>query len=553
MGKVNLKNHRAFLCAVLAAIAAAALRQIGFRAEPPFDWLCPFFRYVIYIVLFTAWGISVRGRIIQSQVRRYLTAISVLMVFWVTDRTIRYIIAEDPWVLRHLWYLYYLPMLFIPMLAVFVALSLGKPENYRLPNWTKLIYIPTTVLFLLVLTNDLHQLTFVFPADEAVWANVYDHSIVYYLEVGWMILCALTALGAMLIKCRIPHSHRVLILPFVPVLLAMIYGVLDIVQLPLQKALAGDITVVLCLLFTATLEICIQCSLIQSNSRYGELFRESTLAAQIVDRDYTVRYASKNAPEIPADKMREAEAGPAALTEGIQVHNMPVDGGRVVWTEDISQLLRLRESLEDQQDELQERRALLRSEYDQEREHKTIEEQNRLYDLLQTRTQSQLNQIDRLVRTYEKTDGAEEKNQILAHIVVLGSFIKRRKDFVLSIDSAPVISEEKLTSALRESYHALTLLGVDGAFLVQTGKEYLPGDLLARGYDFFEDVIETGLDTLRALNVQVRPAGGRLRMNILLDCDADFTHLSGKYPQVRIDGEDGETMLVLPLEGGGGV
>ena len=451
MVKANLKNHRTFLCAVLAVIAAATLRQLGFRAEPPFDWLCPFFRSVIYIVLFTAWGISVHRRIIQSQVRRYLTAISVLMVFWVTARTIRYIIAEDPWVLRHLWYLYYLPMLFIPMLAVFVALSLGKPENYRLPNWTKLIYIPTTVLFLLVLTNDLHQLTFVFPADEAVWANVYDHSIVYYLAVGWMILCALTALGAMLIKCRIPHSHRVLILPFVPVLLAMIYGVLDIVQLPLQKALAGDITVVLCLLFTATLEICIQCSLIQSNSRYGELFRESTLAAQIVDRDYTVRYASKNAPEIPADKMREAEAGPAALTEGIQVHNMPVDGGHVVWTEDISQLLRLRESLEDQQDELQERKALLRSEYDQEREHKTIEEQNRLYDLLQTRTQSQLNQIDRLVRTYEKTDGAEEKHQILAHIVVLGSFIKRRKDFVLSIDSAPVISEEKLTSALRES------------------------------------------------------------------------------------------------------
>ncbi len=364
-----------------------------------------------------------------------------------TARTIRHIIAEDPWALRHLWYLYYLPMLFIPLLAVFVALSLGKPENYRLPNWTKLIYIPTAVLLLLVLTNDLHQLAFVFPADETVWANVYAHSIVYYLAVGWMLLCALAALGAMLVKCRIPHSHRVLILPFVPFLLAMIYGVLDIVQLPLQKALAGDITVVLCLLFTATLEICIQCSLIQSNTRYGELFRESTLAAQIVDRDYTVQYAAKNAPKIPVEKMREAEAGPAALTEGIQVHNMPVDGGHAVWTEDISQLLRLRESLEDQQDELQERKALLQSEYDQEREHRIIEEQNRLYDLLQARTQSQLNQIDRLVRTYEKTDGAEEKHQILDHIVVLGSFIKRRKDFVLSIDSAPVISEKKLTRA----------------------------------------------------------------------------------------------------------
>ena len=65
-------------------------------------------------------------------------------------------------------------MLFIPLLCVFVALSLGKPENYRLPKWTSLLYIPTTLLLLLVLTNDLHQLVFVFPADAAAWLDT-DH------------------------------------------------------------------------------------------------------------------------------------------------------------------------------------------------------------------------------------------------------------------------------------------------------------------------------------------------------------------------------------------
>ena len=558
MAKANLKKHSAFLYAVLAVFAAVVLRQIGFRSEDPLDGICSFLRSVIYIELFAAWGISVRSRIIQSQVRRYLTAVSALMVFWVMVRTVRYLFAEDPWALRHLWYLYYLPMLFIPLLAVFVALSLGKPENFRMPKWTSLLYIPTTLFMLLVLTNDLHQLAFEFPADAVIWMNDYQHGIGYFLAVGWAFVCALTALVTMVIKCRIPHSRRILMLPFVPVGLAVIYAalwvfrMLGIFQLAWLNVIAGDMTVVYCLLITAALESCILCGLIQSNTRYGKLFRESTLAVQIVDRDYAVRYAAKNAPEIPADKMREAETGPVALTEGIQVHNMPVDGGHAVWTEDISQLLRLRESLENQQDELRERKALLKSEYDQEKEHKMIEEQNRLYDLLQTRTQSQLNQIDRLVRKYEKTSDAGEKHQILAHIVVLGSFIKRRKDFVLSIDSAPVISEKKLTSALRESFRALRLLGVEGAFLVQTGKEYVPGELLARAYDFFEDVIETGLDSLRTLNVQVRPVGGRLRINILLDCDTDFTPLGVKYPQVRIDAEDSETMLVLPLEGGGG-
>lgn len=81
VSKSRLRSHSAFLYALLAVIAAAVLRQGGFRTQDPLGWLCAFLRSVIYIGLFTAWGISVRRRIIQSQVRRYLTAISVLMVF----------------------------------------------------------------------------------------------------------------------------------------------------------------------------------------------------------------------------------------------------------------------------------------------------------------------------------------------------------------------------------------------------------------------------------------------------------------------------------------
>ena len=68
-------------------------------------------------------------------------------------------------------------MLFIPLLTVFVALSLGKPERFRLPSRTALLYIPTAALLLLVLTNDLHQLEFVFPPDAAVWGNDYHYAV----------------------------------------------------------------------------------------------------------------------------------------------------------------------------------------------------------------------------------------------------------------------------------------------------------------------------------------------------------------------------------------
>ena len=226
MQKVNLKKHGALLCAFLAVAAAAVLRQIGFCVNEQLDQFFTILRAAIYIGLFVAWGISVRSRIIQPQVRRYLTAVSALMIFWMTVRSIRYSLEEALWVMRHLWYLYYLPMLFIPLLAVFIALSLGKPESFRLPKWTVLLYIPTAALLLLVLTNDLHQLVFRFPEDAVVWMNEYRYGIVYFPVVGWMVLCALTALVIMLVKCRVPNSRKVLVLPFVPVVLSVIYGAL---------------------------------------------------------------------------------------------------------------------------------------------------------------------------------------------------------------------------------------------------------------------------------------------------------------------------------------
>ena len=183
MQKVNLKKHGALLCAFLAVAAAAVLRQIGFCVNEQLDQFFTILRAAIYIGLFVAWGISVRSRIIQPQVRRYLTAVSALMIFWMTVRSIRYSLEEALWVMRHLWYLYYLPMLFIPLLAVFIALSLGKPESFRLPKWTVLLYIPTAALLLLVLTNDLHQLVFVFPADAVVWMDDYHYAIGYFLAV----------------------------------------------------------------------------------------------------------------------------------------------------------------------------------------------------------------------------------------------------------------------------------------------------------------------------------------------------------------------------------
>ena len=549
MQKLNLKKHRAFFCVAFAVTAAAVLRQIGFQVEAPFNWLFSFFRSVIYIMLFAAWGISVCRRIIQPQVRRYLTAISALMVFWVTARTLRHLFAETPWALRHLWYLYYLPMLFIPLLALFVALSLGKPDNFRLPKWTALLYIPTAALLLLVLTNDLHQLVFRFPEDAVVWMNEYRYGIVYFPVVGWMVLCALTALVIMLVKCRVPNSRKVLVLPFVPVVLSVIYGALYIFQLPWLRLIAGDVTVVFCLLIAATLESCIQCGLIQSNTHYNDLLLSCTLRVQLTDPEYQRLLSSRSAEPIPLQIMRQTETGPVRLDGGLRLSGAPVRGGHVLWTEDVSELLEVLEELQDVKDSLEDNNALLRAEYTLKAREAHIAEQDRLYNIIQRETAPRIKLLAELTDAFETMGDEAQRKQILGKMAVIGAYLKRRSNLIFLADKTPLFQEKELHLTFGESMDNLELCGITCGLLSE-----LEGPVEARQlmkmYDLFEEIVERSIDTMTTITVWIGPADGALRITINTDSAADLSPLGSDSVSALRD-EDGEWQLCMVLRAGG--
>ena len=549
MQKVNLKKHGALLCAFLAVAAAAVLRQIGFCVNEQLDQFFTILRAAIYIGLFVAWGISVRSRIIQPQVRRYLTAVSALMIFWMTVRSIRYSLEEALWVMRHLWYLYYLPMLFIPLLAVFIALSLGKPESFRLPKWTVLLYIPTAALLLLVLTNDLHQLVFRFPEDAVVWMNEYRYGIVYFPVVGWMVLCALTALVIMLVKCRVPNSRKVLLLPFVPVVLSVIYGALYIFQLPWLRLIAGDVTVVFCLLIAATLESCIQCCLIQSNTHYRELFDASTVGAQITDPEYHVVLSSRAAQEVNIETLRQTQQAPVMLEGGIRLSGAPVRGGHVLWTEDVSELLEVLEELQDVKDSLEDNNALLRAEYTLKAREAHIAEQDRLYNIIQRETAPRIKLLAELTDAFETMGDEAQRKQILGKMAVIGAYLKRRSNLIFLADKTPLFQEKELHLTFGESMDNLELCGITCGLLSE-----LEGPVEARQlmkmYDLFEEIVERSIDTMSTITVWIGQADGALRITINTDSAADLSPLGSDSVSALRD-EDGEWQLCMVLRAGG--
>ncbi len=526
MAKPNLKNHSVFIYAVLAVIAAVVLRQIGFKVEGPIRWFCSILRSLIYIEMFTIWGISIHRRIIQPQVRRYLVVVSVLMVFWVTVRTIRFLFVEEPGMLRLLWYMYYLPMLFIPFLSVLVALSLGKPESFCLPKWTTLLYIPTAALLLLVLTNDFHQLVFAFPVDAPVWGNDYHYAMGYFLVVAWQMLCALTALATMLIKCRIPNSRKILMLPFVPVILALLYGVLYIFRVSWLQHIAGDMTVVFCLFFTAVLEGCIQCGLIQTNTGYGKLFEIGTIGAQITDADYHTRYASSNAMTLSQDVMQEAENGSASIDKDTLLKSSRISGGHVLWQEDITDITALLERLEENRKTIEDSNCIEEENYKTKVTINTLREKNRLYDQLQKQTAGQINLLDRLLNQYEAENDPEIARSLLAKIGVIGAYIKRRGNLLFIEEKAEVTDTAELSACLEESFTGLKFMDVECALDVPEGQT-IPVKEAARVYDFFEAVTEAALDDLRSVWLKGRTLESTVTFYLEVESKTDLSQLAG--------------------------
>ncbi len=534
---------------ILAIVFAYVFRFLGKGTFYP--TLFSYFRSFIYIGLFAAWGLSIRHRIVQKQARKYLTGAAVLLIFWLMVRTAKYFIFWQPEVMRYLWYSFYLPMLFVPMMAVLISISLGRPDDYRLPTAAWILWAVSAALFLLVMSNDLHQAVFEFPHSSEVWTDSqHSYSWGYYPVIAWQVVCAVTALVVMVNKCR-ENGGGQFPLPVAPLAVSIAYSVLYYSGVPWLRYLFGDIAVFQSLMYILAFEACIACGYIHSNSRYAELFASSVgTSVQITDNEFNVRYAAINTEPISIPDMKKATKAPVRLNNGHMLHTMSISGGYAVWTEDVSALLNLREESESLAEELKERNKLLRYEYKREAKHHAVEEQNRLYDLLRSATQKQIDHISGLMKEYQIVceTSPEISSGLLAEIAVLCSYIKRRKHLTLLTDREQKIPAGELERAFSESLQMLKLLDIRGMLYIDEALSEVPGITSACLFDFYEEVIEYALHDLKSVHISFADTGS-LRLSMNVHCKADLSDFARRN-NVLYEKDDEYQRLVFFPEGG---
>lgn len=542
------KKDIAVCCAVALLILCAIAARMLNVGNPA---LSAAVRSGIYMGLTAAWGASLHRRIIQPQARRYLIAVALLMLLWLAERTVKFEFDLPAAIGRRLWYSYYIPMLLIPLLAVFIAMSLGRPENYKLPGWTRLLYIPTFAFMAMVLTNDRHQLVFAFPADAEIWTGGNAaHSIGYFAVVAWTAVCAAGTIIVMIEKCRRPKS-RIQWLPILPVVLSFVYTALYVSDVKWLRLIAGDMTVFQCLAIMAALEGCIRCGLIQSNTGYEEFFGATTIGAQITDRRFRVRYSSASALPLSREKLEQALEGPVQIDKNTLLNGHEISSGYVFWQEDISELQGVLDELQTVQDELKDTGDALKTEAEQRSYWLKVAEENRLYDMVERQTEKQTALLRELLSRLRETEDTVEARRLLGRIVVIGTYVKRRSNLIFAGRQQGVLDAAEVRLCLDESAAALGLCGIacavnaeiDGLLAAEDGN---------RIYDFFEAAVEAGLSSLSSMLFYAGEAPDGISLGAALCCD-DMGALLCDFPDACTErDEDGiwHASLSIRREGG---
>lgn len=507
-------------------------------------------RLGIQLLLVWAWCSSARRRVIHLSIRRYLTAISALMVFWLVVRYVKWEMTyPDSWEV-YLWYLFYLPMIFVPLMIFLCASGMRRNDDAHLPKSNYCLLGIGTVLFLLVLTNNLHELAFDFIAEPTSQSGKYHYGPIYIMIFIWCTFCIGGALYHIIRRSRILRPRQGLVL----MLLAGVYVLYIVAYLLWSNTLfiqqyLSDMTTVYCYGIILFFELCLFYRLIPNNTGYEAMFSASYLHAAIENAEGSLLVRSQDYDDLPANVRRQS-CNASVLMGHYKVSSARVLDGRIYWQEDVSGLLDAIAALEEVKLELEGSNELKKIEAELAKKQQRVLEMNRLCDRIQAETSEQINRLSALITACDAAKSDEEKLPILKQMVVVGAYLKRRSNLLLLSEKGAVVPPTELMLCFRESMEALEATGVI-TNLSCAVRGCLPIRTAMQLYDAFERFLDAAFPGLTALVVHLDEDGADYLLRINTDADADLTALSDSLPwEMQIERDDAEWSVRLRLPGG---
>lgn len=443
-----------------------------------------------------AWGFSVHLRCSDIKIRGNLKIVAALLAAWLLDVLLKYPVKSDL-AASIMWYLYYVPMMFIPTFFLASALHAAALDWHA--AWRRVVsiaWVIDAVFCVLVLTNNYHHLVFAFDLSDPHWSRDYTYQAGYWCVTAWALVQYVGFFAA-----AFPAARTQLKSAFLPMAIILGVGAAYFALFIARKAglFSTNIALVYSILVIVALELSLDLGILPSYARYDRFFSKLPFDLKILSRERDVVYQTTAATEIP-DAVRttlgeietprygivsfRTSAVPSTL---FKVYS--VVGGDALLSEDMTALDERRRLLSERQAKLRRANAMLKRDRELAMTLHRQEDARALFAEIERALESKTQRISELLDDLPQGSdpaSAAARRERLMEVKLLVAYCKRKGGLILAEKSDPDFNRERLELVFNETAADLRSLDIECAALVETSG-VLPAATVSVLYDCLYD------------------------------------------------------------------
>lgn len=473
--------------------------------------------------LLVLWAVSVYLRCTDIVVSRYLETIAALFAFWLLVVLLKYQISDDL-IASTLWYLYYVPMLFVPVLCLFSAFRAATLDGRPSVRRAKLaIMVVTIALLLTVLTNNMHHLVFAFDFTNPSWSADYRYELGYWVVFAWFSLLYAAFFAVLFLAAR--AQLRSMISPVLAVGIAgFLYALLYILRIP--SVFTSNLSLGYVLFVVAALELCLDFGILPSYAWHHEIFRtlpfDLKVLSDTLEPGFETDCAEPLSPIVRETLQANLPEGGGSATFRVGDDQSRVykayslQGGVVLLTESMPDIVSRRDRLARKQEVLRHQNATLAKRHAIEHRLHLQECEEEMLQEVESSLQSTVSTIQQMIANLPSGQDAESvalRRRRLLTIKLLVAYCKRKGALVLSKTDEPDFDRARLQLATNESAADLRSIGIDCAVLVQV-ETLLPVLTVNMLYDCFYDFAAIALSAEKPVLMYCIRDGGETTVEL---------------------------------------
>ena len=442
----------------------------------------------IFLVIFTIWISTLILRVFDKTLKKYTLSIGICLIFWMIIKVFKHYTTGS--INHYMWYLYYLPLIFIPTFYYNCSEYLLIKDN----NKKRIIAIGISIiLFLLVITNDSHQLIFKILNEN----NDYIHKWGYYLVCIWIFLLLIMAVKNLVKVSMAEKDKKKTIIPFIPIILGLIYTVIYVLDIGfIEKT---NMAIVIGTLFCIGLEVLFRLGLIPNNFRYRKIFLNSNLPIEIISKDGTKKINTNHYIEVEENIIKDIKNN--ELKKQYKAENKiqnvkSIQGGYAVEEKDISKINDLKKKLENTNQELLKQEELLKNQKKIKEKIFEVKIKNEIIELLDEKIDEKREHINKMLD--EMTEVDIEKMYMIKLLI---NYCKRMSSLVISNYNKEKYNNKRIEIIINELLSEAKELNTNG--VLQTNNFELNSSETTTIYEIVFEIIYRLKDVNFILNIEV--------------------------------------------------